>query len=216
MISRKELERVAKSTNLNPYQQEKDYLLKLFLYNYYSRFENAVFKGGTCIKYLYGIDRFSEDLDFNLLVSPSKFENEVKKTLNTIKSLGIENYLIKDELFKQAFTCEIAFNGPLYSTTKQTRNKFRIDAGTRTGLIKKPKWQLVTSEYLSTVYEVESFVLGLTNTYIPAVTAESTSIPNRSIIYFFFLDITTCIVFYLGRLDIFSIYQSIYRNTVPI
>jgi len=150
MISKKELERVAKSTNLNLYQQEKDYLIKLFLYNYYSRFENAVFKGGTCIKYLYGLDRFSEDLDFNLLVSPSKFENEVKKTLAIIKSLGIENYLIKGELFKQAFTCEIAFNGPLYSETKQTRNKFRIDAGKRTGTIKKPKWQLIKSEYPET------------------------------------------------------------------
>jgi predicted nucleotidyltransferase component of viral defense system len=37
-------------------------------------FEHAAFYGGTALRILYGLDRFSEDLDFSLLVSRSDFE----------------------------------------------------------------------------------------------------------------------------------------------
>lgn len=150
MISKEELKKITGKSNLNMYQQEKDYLLKLFLYHYYKKFDHAVFKGGTCIKYLYGLDRFSEDLDFNLKVPPKRFGDEVKKTLKEIRLLGINNYFIKEEIFKDAYTCEIAFWGPLSNRSEQTRNKFRIDAGKRTGIINEPGWELITSEYPET------------------------------------------------------------------
>ena len=81
MISREQLIKIGKTTGLHLYQQEKDYMLKLFLYTYFRLFEDAVFKGGTCIKYVFGLDRFSEDLDFNLLISPEEFEHQVRRTL---------------------------------------------------------------------------------------------------------------------------------------
>ncbi len=37
-------------------------------------FEHAAFYGGTALRILYGLDRFSEDLDFSLLTSNSGFE----------------------------------------------------------------------------------------------------------------------------------------------
>jgi predicted nucleotidyltransferase component of viral defense system len=37
-------------------------------------FEHAAFYGGTALRILYGLDRFSEDLDFSLLVPDSTFE----------------------------------------------------------------------------------------------------------------------------------------------
>jgi Uncharacterized conserved protein len=79
VISIQQLRRIGQKTGLNPYQQEKDYLLKLFLYSYFKKFDDAVFKGGTCIKYLFGLDRFSEDLDFNIIISPEKFREQVEK-----------------------------------------------------------------------------------------------------------------------------------------
>ncbi len=150
MISREQLKKIAAVSGMHLYQQEKDYLLKLFLYNYYRKFEGAVFKGGTCIKYLYGLNRFSEDLDFNLLNSSKEFETEVKKTLKEVSLAGIENSFIKAERFKDAFTCEISCCGPLFAGSKQSRNKFRIDAGKRTGTFIEPEWQLVKSEYPET------------------------------------------------------------------
>jgi len=91
MISKEELKKITGKGDLDLYPQEKDYLLHLFLYNYYRKFENAVFKGGTCIKYLYSLNRFSEDLDFNLKVTPETFRGEVKKTLREIELSGIKN-----------------------------------------------------------------------------------------------------------------------------
>lgn len=150
MISTGELKKISKKGDLNLYQQEKDYLLTLFLCYYYKKFENAVFKGGTCIRYLYGLNRFSEDLDFNLKTAPEKFRDEVNTTLKEIELIGIKNYFIKEEIFKDAYTCEIAFQGPLSAGEKQTRNKFRIDAGERTGLVNEPEWKLIASDYPET------------------------------------------------------------------
>ncbi|EFD92374.1 MAG: hypothetical protein BJBARM5_0891 [Candidatus Parvarchaeum acidophilus ARMAN-5] len=46
-------------------QLEKSYLQTLLLYELYARFEKSlVFKGGTALKFFYGLNRFSEDLDF--------------------------------------------------------------------------------------------------------------------------------------------------------
>jgi predicted nucleotidyltransferase component of viral defense system len=150
LITKTQLTELAKKTDLNLYQQEKDYLLKLFLHNYYRRFEDAVFKGGSCIRYLHGLNRFSEDLDFNVKNTPRKFGRQVEKTLKDIQLLGIENHFMKKEEFPEAYTCEIAFKGPLHTGSKPTRNKFRIDAGKRTGTIREPIWQLIPSEYPET------------------------------------------------------------------
>ena len=150
MISRAQLRNIGNRTGLNLYQQEKDYMLKLYLYNYFKKFYNAIFKGGTCKKYLFATNRFSEDLDFNLAISPSKFELQVKKTLKEISLIGIDTGFIKEEKFADSYTCEIWFHGPLYNGTKQTRNKFRIDAGERGGILREPQWQLMHSEYPET------------------------------------------------------------------
>ncbi len=170
MITKKQLVELTKKTDLNLYQQEKDYLLKLFLYNYYRKYSDAVFKGGTCIKYLYGLNRFSEDLDFNIKNTPEEFEKQVKNTLKEIKSMGIANHPIKKETFPYSFTCEIAFHGPLHTEDK-TRNKFRIDAGKRLGLIKKPGWQMINSEYPDTPQNYLVLVMDETEILAEKITA---------------------------------------------
>ncbi len=146
MINKEQLQKIAATSGLGLYQQEKDYLLKLFLYYYYKQFNDAVFKGGTCLKYIYNLNRFSEDLDFNIN-NQKLFQEQIKQTLKHFEKIGISYYFIKEESFKDAYTCEIGFHGPLYDGTNQTQNKFRIDAGYRTGTLKKPEWKLIKSEY---------------------------------------------------------------------
>ncbi|MGF3555314.1 MAG: nucleotidyl transferase AbiEii/AbiGii toxin family protein, partial [Thermoplasmatota archaeon] len=115
MISKNELKKIAKISGLNIYQQEKDYLLKLFLYFYYKTFEDAIFKGETCIRYLYGLPRFSEDIDFNITISSETFQKQIHSTIKKIELIGIKTYFLKEEIFKHAYTCEIGFQGPLYN-----------------------------------------------------------------------------------------------------
>ncbi len=150
MISRGSLTEINKGSHLHLYQQEKDYLIKLFLYNYFRKYDSAVFKGGTCLRYILGTDRFSEDIDLNLDIEPEEFKKEVRKILNEFNKVGIENGFIKEEVFEEAYTCEIWFYGPLYQDTNQTRNKFRIDAGERGGILLEPEWRLIESEYPET------------------------------------------------------------------
>ncbi len=149
MILRERLVAIAKQSGLPLYQQEKDYLLKLFLYNYYKRFDEAVFKGGTCLKYLFGLDRFSEDLDFNIK-NPKRFQGQVRQVLRQIELIGIKSKMKREELFKEAYTAEISFQGPLFTGSKVSMNKFRVDAGYRLGKMTKPEWNLVASEYPET------------------------------------------------------------------
>lgn len=150
MISRDKLEDISKKTSLHLYQQEKDYLIKLFLFNYYRRYDSAVFKGGTSLRYLYGTDRFSEDIDLNLTIAPERFKEEVENILVEFEKIGIENGFIKEELFEKAYTSEIWFHGPLYEGTNQTQNKFRLDAGERGGTLREPRWTLIDSKYPET------------------------------------------------------------------
>jgi predicted nucleotidyltransferase component of viral defense system len=150
MISTQQLKEISRKTGLSLYQQEKDYFLKLFLYTYFRKNGDAVFKGGTCLRYLFGFDRFSEDLDFNLARSPIEFKAQVGKVVKEFGFIGIDAHFIKEEQFKDVYTCEIGFNGPLYRGTAQTRNRIRIDAGRRTGTLKDPEWRLVSSEYPET------------------------------------------------------------------
>lgn len=150
MITVEQLRKTTVDSGLNLYQQEKDYLLKQFLYNYYQRHSKAVFKGGTCLRYLHGLKRFSVDLDFNLQTTPKEFKEHVRDTLKDLSRLGIVNHFIREEVFKEAYTCEIGFQGPMHASGSQSRNKFRIDAGTRTGTILEPQWRLMKSEYPDT------------------------------------------------------------------
>ena len=54
-------------------------------------FEKAAFYGGTTLRIFYGLDRYSEDLDFSLLKPDSNFSIEpyFKAILDEFNSLGL-------------------------------------------------------------------------------------------------------------------------------
>lgn len=55
-------------------------------------FEKAVFYGGTALRILYGLDRFSEDLDFSLLMKAPNFEMKTyhHSVVRELQSLGFD------------------------------------------------------------------------------------------------------------------------------
>lgn len=149
MISKSELEKMARLSSLHLYQQEKEYLLKLFLFYYYAKFDDAIFKEGTMLRFVHGLHRFSEDLDFQIK-NPSVFKNQVHEVMKAFSQIGIIYTFKREELFEDSYTCEIICKGPCFSGKSQTQNKFRIDAGYREKMIKKPVFQLIKSEYPET------------------------------------------------------------------
>lgn len=67
-------------------------------------FEKAVFYGGTALRMLYGLDRFSEDLDFSLLMKSPNFEMKTfhHSVMRELQSLGFD--VTVEEKKKTAFS----------------------------------------------------------------------------------------------------------------
>lgn len=55
-------------------------------------FEQALFHGGTCLRILHGLDRFSEDLDFSLLERNYEFELDpyLDQVVRSMREIGLE------------------------------------------------------------------------------------------------------------------------------
>ena len=56
--------------------------------------DNVIFHGGTCLRILHGLDRFSEDLDFNLRETDSDLDTNsmVSAISEELEAVGLENY----------------------------------------------------------------------------------------------------------------------------
>ena len=81
MISIEELNQIKELKKNNLYYEEKEYLQYIFL-NAISKYpENFIFKGGTCLRICYGIERASEDLDFSTNLTIKEIRELVKKHL---------------------------------------------------------------------------------------------------------------------------------------
>ena len=57
-----------------------------------SFFKNAAFYGGTCLRIFHNLDRFSEDLDFQVISEDFKldFEQYMSKCINVLESYGLK------------------------------------------------------------------------------------------------------------------------------
>ena len=65
MLTRKQIEKLAHKNRVSLFTQERDYIQAAYLSLLYSRNFDLIFKGGTCLRIVYGSPRYSEDLDFN-------------------------------------------------------------------------------------------------------------------------------------------------------
>ena len=79
----------------------KEYLQNIILYILYNNVETSklIFYGGSCLRKIYGLDRFSEDLDFE---NPDKVPLDIlpriiEEYFNTIKMKGVECKVQKSE-----------------------------------------------------------------------------------------------------------------------
>src|SRR3989337_4605846 len=89
MLSRKSLESMKSTLGLNLGQIERDYLqhiVLLFLYRHAGNW--LVFKGGTALQKAYGLNRFSEDLDFTSINELSEISYRIGDDL---RNFGFEN-----------------------------------------------------------------------------------------------------------------------------
>jgi len=127
MITREELNEVKEKKKTNLYYEEKEYLQYIFL-NAISKYpDHFIFKGGTCLRICYGLERASEDLDFSTNLNIKEIKEIVKKCLKDFELLNISYKITAEKEFEGNLRIEARFEGPLFSGNPASTNTLKID-----------------------------------------------------------------------------------------
>ena len=122
MISLDELNKIKEEKKTNLYYEEKEYIQYIFL-NALSKFSDKfVFKGGTCLRICYGLERASEDLDFSTNMSVNRIKEVVKKCMKDFELFGMEYEIYSEKEFEGNLRIEARFKGPLFQGKKASTN----------------------------------------------------------------------------------------------
>jgi len=142
-------------------------------------FSKASFYGGTALRIFYGLDRFSEDLDFTLLTSDTEFSfNEYISVLNDeVESLGLklviqEKVKTKNTRIKSVFVKgntkehflifypNIDDDLSILHADEKVKVKFEIDIDPPKYATTEIKNRLLPSPYQVRVYDLPSLFAG--------------------------------------------------------
>ena len=141
-------------------------------------FKNAAFYGGTALRIFYGLDRFSEDLDFSLITQNLDFDLTQYFTYieNETKSLGLNFIAIEkekniDSNIKSAFLKENTKEHILtfYEMTNDLNKinkeeiikiKFEVDVNPPIGATYESKFGLLPAPYQVKLYDMPSLFAG--------------------------------------------------------
>ena len=123
---------------------ELDYIQSLILKEMFKNIDTVVFKGGTCLRMTLGLNRFSEDLDFNLISKDYKKILEI--SVLGLKKARIESRLGKVKEIKGSYLTTLRYRGPLYDNSPVSEGSLRIDLSSRK-TYQEPVWSPVLSPY---------------------------------------------------------------------
>ncbi len=127
MITKKELEGIARLKGLTLGNAEKDYLIDIALLSISKNTKNElVFKGGTCLYKFHRLDRFSEDLDFSATAKIS-VDNIMGRVVSDFKKFGISAKLHKKREPHNPILVNLRLEGPLFSGASISYAKIGID-----------------------------------------------------------------------------------------
>ena len=112
-------------------------------------FDKAFFLGGTCLRIVYGLERFSEDLDFSTIAPDPKFDFDfyMDKVIHTLKAYGLEMHISKKkddtfvksrELKEDSLKWKLSF--PSNQKLKKIMIKLEIDSNPPEGAVVEDKF----------------------------------------------------------------------------
>ncbi len=141
-------------------------------------FKEAAFYGGTALRIFYGLDRFSEDLDFSLIAQNLNFDltKYFPYIENETKSLGLD-FSVKektksfDSNIKSAFLkgntkehvltfYENSEDAKFINKDEAIRIKFEVDVNPPVGATYETKFGLLPSPYQVRLYDLPSLFAG--------------------------------------------------------
>lgn len=156
MITRSELMKVAEVKHLSLRNAERDYLLELILYiiSDFRRF--FVFKGGTALYKLYNLNRFSEDLDFDVVGKRFDIDRLIKRILRSLELTGMSGTIYEKLEYGNEINIRLVVRGPLYNGSKRSMSRITLN------LSKRERPTLIQEKLLVPSYqEIPSFELSV-------------------------------------------------------
>jgi predicted nucleotidyltransferase component of viral defense system len=149
MISKEELIEYTQTRGIqNLGFGELDYFQNIFLFIISKKFSNEIiFKGGTALYKCFGLDRFSEDLDFNVIK-----ETNLEKIEQGLKPFKL-NYEKEEKSFERSKKIIFRIKGPLYNGSRNSLCKLELDFSLREEVELKP----VTKKIGTFMEEIPSF-----------------------------------------------------------
>jgi len=131
-------------------------------------FNKAAFYGGTCLHIFYGLQRFSEDMDFSLLQQDAAFqlENYFGPILNEFKAMGRE-VVIDKKVKKNPTNIESAFlkeDTAVYNvefrTERNIKIKIEVDIKPPSGFATEHKFLLLPFSFMVRCYTLPDLYAG--------------------------------------------------------
>ena len=144
MMPRTEIEALARANRINPYFQEKHYLMSLMLSSLYSRTERQlVFKGGTYLWFFHRLPRASEDLEFTA-VGDVAMLSVIEDVSADLAIYGLDA-THRVERSRESFTARVAVEGPMFDG--RNRSTVRIEVSLRGDVEREPVFLAFKSPY---------------------------------------------------------------------
>ncbi len=126
---------------------ELDYIQSIVLKHMYHKADNLVFKGGTNLRMVHGLNRFSEDLDFN--ISNGNPKKNLNDGIQGLKRTGIHGRISTFEERKNTFLATIRYQGPLYTASEISMGSLQIEVSKHPVHL-EPVWKTIISSYPDT------------------------------------------------------------------
>lgn len=125
-------------------------------------FEKAAFYGGTALRIFYGLDRFSEDMDFSLKSPDPEFDltayfNALK---NELEATGFD--ITIEAKSKNHWTLKVSPIVPISGVPNNEilKIKFEVDTSPPAGASYQNKYALLPSPYAARLYDESSLFAG--------------------------------------------------------
>jgi hypothetical protein len=131
MLTRRQLSTIATKEGMALHSIERDYVQTLFLYQLYASHSHFIFKGGTCLRMGYQLNRYSEDLDFNYYQHQHNVKDLLTETTSKLLDFGIEGSLRITYESSQGIQGKLRYSGPLYVGKEVSKGTTRIDVSLR-------------------------------------------------------------------------------------
>jgi len=141
-------------------------------------FKKGAFYGGTALRIFYGLDRFSEDLDFSLMTPDPDFELSVffPTLKKEVASYGLNVEISEKEKTKESairsaflkgntkehmllFYASDSFTGGI-AANETIKIKFEVDTNPPAGATFEHKYRLLPAPYDVTLYDMPSLFAG--------------------------------------------------------